>query len=380
MMTMKRNKKVCIYGLGTYQLLSGSSQNEMGGAELQEALLASELSKHGFEVSCIVYDLGQPSCEVINNVSLYKTLPKGYPIDSFVSFFKALILTWRALSTCNSDIYYYRGSGSDISVLAIFCLLKRKKFVLGMASNKDVDGIFEKELKLHEKISFWLGVKFANCVICQNKGQQTSLKNKFKKNSVQINNLHPVPVSNISKKDNLKIIWVGTIRPEWKQPELFLNLAQEIPDAKFQMIGGFSTNIEFYEKIKESALKIPNLEFVGFVPYPQVNEYFENAYILVNTSTVEGFPNTFIQAWMVGVPTVSLNVDPDEVITSNMLGYCSKTFNQLVEDSKRLFYNEKLRMEFGNNARKFAENNFDAKKITKQYVKLFNDILTHTRK
>lgn len=372
MINMNKNTKICIYGLGTYQLLSGSPQDEMGGAELQEALLASELSKHNFEVSCIVYDYGQSSYEVINKINLYKTFPKGYHIDGFISFFRALTLTWHALSTCNSDIYYYRGSGSDISVLAIFCLLKRKKFVLGMASDKDVDGIFEKKLKICEKISFWLGVKLANCVICQNKGQQTSLKNKFKKNSVQINNLHPVPVSNISKKDDLKIIWVGTIRPEWKQPELFLKLAQEIPDAKFQMIGGFSTNIKFYDKIKESALKIPNLEFVGFVPYPQVNEYFENASILINTSTVEGFPNTFIQAWMMGVPTVSLNVDPDEVITSNKLGYCSKTFSQLVEDSKRLLYNETLRMELGNNARRFAEDNYDAKKITKQYVKLFN--------
>jgi UPF0755 protein len=70
----------------------------------------------------------------------------------------------------------------------------------------------------------------------------------------------------------------------------------------------------------------------------------------------------------------SKDATPDEIITKHKLGYCSKTFNQLVEDSKLLFYNEKLRMEFGSNARKFAEDNFDARKILTQYVELFNSL------
>lgn len=374
MMNLNRNKKICIYGLGTYELLSGSPQNEMGGAELQEALLASELSKNDFEVSCIVYDHGQPSCEVINRINLCKSLPKGYHIDGFVPFFKAIILTWHALSTCNADMYYYRGAGNDISILAIFCLLKRKKFLLGMASNKDLDEIFKKRKKISERISFWLGVKLSNYIICQNKTQETLLKDKLKKTSIRINSLHPVPENIISKKNNLKIIWVGTIRPEWKQPELFLKLAQEIPDANFQMIGGSSTNIEYYKKIEEDSLKIPNLEFVGFVPYPQVNEYFENASILVNTSSVEGFPNTFIQAWFRNVPVVSLNIDPDEIICEYRLGFHSKTFDQMIKDLKILIHDKNLREEFGVNARRYAEREFDSKKVIKQYIKVLENL------
>ena len=238
----------------------------------------------------------------------------------------------------------------------------------------DVDGTFTKDAKLYERMLYKFGIKKADCIIAQSEYQQELLKKDYNLDSIIIKNAHPLEKVERSKSTPPIVLWVGTIKPEWKQPELFLKLAKAIPDARFQMVGGASTNKQFYDEIKEEAERIPNLEFVGFVPYPEVNKYFENASILANTSSVEGFSNTFLQAWTRYTPVVSLNVDPDEIICKYKLGSHSRTFEQMVEDVKLLLEDEKLREEMGMNGRKYVEQEHDIKKIVKGYEKLFYNL------
>jgi glycosyltransferase involved in cell wall biosynthesis len=61
----------------------------------------------------------------------------------------------------------------------------------------------------------------------------------------------------------------------------------------------------FFDAIRARAAALPNLEMTGFLPLAQVEPWFDRARVLVNTSTYEGMPNTFLQAWARGVPTVA---------------------------------------------------------------------------
>jgi glycosyltransferase involved in cell wall biosynthesis len=377
---MQKKIKICIYGLSTYQLLMKSKQDFIGGAEVQEVLLGTELSKVGFDVSFIVADHGQKQHEMVNNIHIYKALPFGYKMNSLISLFNAIRVNWKILGQCDSNIYYCRGSGIYVGLVALFCFLNKKKFILGMASDKDLDSKLNGRTFSCQRISYIVALKLAHCVISQTTKQRGLLKTNFKKNNVQINNMYHVPINKTSKMDNLNVLWVGTIKPDLKNPELFLKLAHSIPEANFQMIGGpaygrSKSDFEFYENIKKQAREISNLDFVGPVPFSEIDNYFENASILINTSSVEGFPNTFIQAWMNYVPVVSLEVDPDEVICKNKLGLHSKSFNQLVVDVRLLLNNPSLRTNYGNNARMYAEKEFDIKKIIKLYMKIINQLL-----
>jgi len=85
---------------------------------------------------------------------------------------------------------------------------------------------------------------------------------------------------------------------------MFLELAARLRERRFVMIGGPGPECGFYERIR-SAAAAANVEFKGFLPLAEVEPWFDRAAVLVNTSLYEGMPNTFLQAWARGVPTVA---------------------------------------------------------------------------
>ena len=76
----------------------------------------------------------------------------------------------------------------------------------------------------------------------------------------------------------------------------------------------------YFESVRNQALNQRNLTFVEHVPFREIGAHFRAARLFVNTSVQEGFPNTFVQAWMHGTPVVSLSVDPGGVMARHGLG------------------------------------------------------------
>jgi glycosyltransferase involved in cell wall biosynthesis len=68
--------------------------------------------------------------------------------------------------------------------------------------------------------------------------------------------------------------------------------------------------------VPEIEAALPHLSLADQVALPDVDSLFRFSDLLVNTSVVEGFPNTFVQAGMHGIPIVSMSVDPDAMLSA----------------------------------------------------------------
>jgi glycosyltransferase involved in cell wall biosynthesis len=216
-------------------------------------------------------------------------------------------------------------------------------------------------------------------VICQTNQQKNLLKQTIGRRGKIIRNIYLPPKIENKKNDTppLKILWVGRLIAE-KRPELFLRLAKFFPNVKFYMIGGmqdpFKTSSDYYNKIKKLASVIKNLDFISYVPHNEINKYYAESAVLINTSTVEGFPNTYLEAWGNYTPVITLDFDPDEIICNYKLGLHSKTFEKMIEDVKTLIKDDKLRKEMGINSRKYVEKKHDINKIVNEYEDLIKSL------
>lgn len=369
--------KICFVALAySYSLLTGKNPKKVVGPDVHQVILAKELLKHNFKITFITYGEGGAPVEYINNIEVIK-IHRGLYRLKIVNIVLEQFHIWNAMRKANAHIYIQRGGvGGAVSS---FCRLTGKKFICSIASDAWVNRELVRKVKEFNRPIFsslaafgnWVDIKLASAIVVQNEYQREMLKKNFGEDGLLIKTPFPLSKRGTPEKANPAIVlWVGSMA-EVKQPELFVKLAEAIPEVRFQMLGGSSGNQEAYDKIKESSKRISNFEYLGVIPFQEVNDYFSQAAILVNTSMFEGFPHAFIQAWMYYVPVVSLNADHDEIIFRYKMGFHSKTFEQLVEDVKTLLKDEALREEMGVNGRKYVEREHDINNIIKNYINVF---------
>jgi len=352
-------KKICFVALRAYPLLAKRNMGFGGGPEILQTFLGRSLLENGFDVTFIVYG-GSSGTENIGGIDVIKV-----PYENKSRILKSIFI-WKAMKTADADIYYHHSGAAPI--VALFCGLNKKKFLWHVSS----DGCVVRSTKGYN--IWWLDMKLASMIIVQSNFQKIMLKKNFNRDSVLIKNIFPVTADFSSTKPvSPTILWAGAMA-HVKQPWLFLKLAERIPEGKFQMAGGVGDDERLHNFIERESRKIPNLDLLGYIPFDDIDSYFEKAAILVNTSKFEGYPNAFIQSWRHCSPVVSLNADPDEVICRLKLGFHSRTFEQLVKDVRKLLKDKDLRIGMGENARRYVCKEHDIHEITAKYITVLKSL------
>jgi glycosyltransferase involved in cell wall biosynthesis len=280
----------------------------VGGAEVQQSILARLFRRNGYRVSMICLDFGQPQAAVVDGITVYKTyeLNAGIPVLRFLH--PRLSSVWSALRQAGADIYYQRSAGMLTGVIAEFCRRHGKRSIYAGASDMDFMPRKQQIRFARDRWLFERGLSRVDRIVVQNRTQLESCRSHYGRDATLIPSCYEHPVTERPVRGDA-VLWVGTVH-DYKQPELLLDLARRLPGRRFVMIGGSAAPGErlhpgYYEAIRDQAAKLPNVEMTGFLPLEQVEPWFDRGRVLVNTSVYEGMPNTFLQAWARGIPTVA---------------------------------------------------------------------------
>lgn len=343
----------------------------MGGAEYQCKLLCEHLSADArFEVhwlSVRVPEGTQPTDYRIHRFGRRRKIgARAYFLDS--------VSLQRKLDEIRPDVIYQRGGSGLTLACAVWARRRGATMVWNGASDDDF-GWPPVSLKALRKPLSWVdrwlscrGVRIATHLIAQHEGQRQWLSERFGRADARvISNFHPWPNETLLKDPGFTVLWIANFKP-LKRPDLFIALARELEStgARFIMIGHPSTDADWMRLLLSDVEQVPNLQYLGPLQQSAVNEALSRSHLLVNTSESEGFPNTFIQAWMRKVPVITFKVDPGGLLRDPDFGCCAAgDWARFVDDVRLVFNDPSRRDQIGERVREYALEHFGPANITK---------------
>ena len=303
-----RALRICFVAPDIYPMLAGSRDIPVfGGSQFRQAVLARAFAAAGCEVSVVTMDFGQPHDDTINGVRVLKTHTPAGGIPVLRYFHPRLTSFVTAMSRARADIYFQTSASHLTAVLAWHCRRSGARAIYSGASDTDFMRGHERVANARDRWLFRRGLAQVDAVVVQSVRQAELLRANYRREGHLIPNPYTPPPRKRSPSTDL-ILWVGGIR-EVKRPDRFIALARSLPQYRFCMIGGAvggdAAAQAYHASIRGQAAAVSNLDFLGYLPLQDVEPYFDEARVFVNTSEHEGFPNTFLQAWSRGIPTVS---------------------------------------------------------------------------
>ena len=330
-----------------------------GGSELQVLNIAEELIKRDWEIHYIReksrFLLEDPTCQGIHLHQISHRHTKLKWLNVFQLY--------RRMKSIKADFWYCRGTISYLFPVWICSRFSGGKVIWACSHDDQLIPIGDYGMKRRiiyrlfnslDRRLFMLALKRADFILLQSRFQEKVLREKYGLDGIVIYNGHPVPHHPKAERQNI-LLWIGRLSSK-KNPEKIVELARCMDHTPFKVlaVGDPMGNEDCLQLFRESENELGNFEYRAEMERDELYSLVSRSSILINTSAAEGFSNTFIEAWMRGVPVFSINVDPDGLIKEKKLGKVSNSIEQMAEDIKSLLTDEEQYHQISQRCRDFA--------------------------
>lgn len=316
---------------GAHLVWDPEAPRAAGGAELQAALMARELVHRGHRAILLGADTGQPDGVEWQGITIRKA--GRFDTGGLADTMRAWPQIHGVLRQEKPDFVVVYGWTTLLYALGLWRRVTPFRLVFVCALDAEIDGDFRKKNPLRGFL-FHRGMQSADIRCSITAAQAGHFARQGMDCTVVRLLLQDQPTAVPAEKD-VDLLWVARCE-KVKRPELFLELAGKLPHAQCRMICSPQEQ-ELFAAIRKRAALIPNIEFVEGVAYRDIQREFDRAKILVNTSSHEGVPNTFIHAGLGRTAIASLEINPDEMFGEFSAGVMARgSFERLLAGADRL--------------------------------------------
>jgi len=322
---MRNNKpSICFVAHNAYGALASIDNGHIGGIETQQSRMSRWFANNGYDVSMITWDDGYQHGDVVHGVKLLKLCCRddGLPLIRFI--YPRWTSLFSALKKANADVYYYNCGDLALGQIAIWAKMNNKKLLYTLANEIDCYMNLPALKELRERVLYRYGLKNSDTIVAQTKKQKNLLKEEYDLDS----NVIPMPFfdfdlnnrvdPDILLKNQKQVLWVGRITKA-KRIELFLDLAEKMPQYSFHVAGAANDNSRYACEMLNRMESISNVVYHGRLLRHQVYDLYTESMLLCSTSIYEGFPNVYLEAWSFGLPLIT-TFDPDDVVSEFGMG------------------------------------------------------------
>jgi len=376
---MNNRIRICIVAHFAYGALAGEGKGHIGGVERQTSLMAQWLATRGHEVSLITWNEGQGNGIIVKGVRVLTVCGPSDGIFGLRFFTPRWTSLNSALKRANADVYYQNCGEYVTGQVALWSRLNGRKFVYSVASDPDCMPELPLMKTRRERVLYRYGLRNADRIVVQTRKQQRMIHDGFALESDVI----PMPCPGPDEGEYApprppsggsgRILWIGRI-DRVKRPDRFIDVVAACPDLEFDLVGPADDN-DYSREVLERASQYSNLHVHGSASRDAVSAFYMKSACLCSTSDVEGFPNTFLEAWSYGVPVVS-TIDPDMIIEEKGLGLVARDVPEITAALRRILASEDRWVETSLRARTYFLEMHHFPKVMPRMERLFLDLVS----